>query len=134
MKDRLMEPGRTLLPGNGAAHRTGQWKVLFFTLLLGVAMITPIPLIATVQSARAAAAVYLNAGESTTFPTWAFGRHTRLCAQASGGNATVRVNAGGSEESFSVSDGQTECISRNWGGIIIGVTNQRSSTVQVWTS
>ena len=106
-------------------------KVLSFMLLLGVPMLTPVPLVTMVQSASAAEAVYLGAGQSTTFPTWAFGRSTRLCAQASGGETEVGVNAGNAEEALSVGGGQKVCIDRNWHGMVIGVTNQGSQQVGV---
>ena len=54
MQDRLKEPRQIALPMYRAACRTGQWKALFFMLLLGVSMITSVPLVTMVPSARAA--------------------------------------------------------------------------------
>jgi hypothetical protein len=77
-------------------------------------------------------------GESTSFPTWAWPKNTRLCAKSLDPNnyAGVRVNAGAASEEFGTTGGGTNCIDRDWAGIEITVTNSRNDMdvpVQVWT-
>ena len=78
--------------------------------------------------------VILETGKSTTFPTWAGGGITKLFVNALAGDAQVRVNAGAGQESVAAADRQTTCIERSWGGIVIGVTNEGSNLVKVWTA
>ena len=100
-----------------------------FSLLLFTAISLTFP-----SSARASDPVILETGKTTTFPTWEGSKNTRLCIVGMGGDTFVQINAGAQQESLSTGNGQTTCIQRSWGGIIIGVTNSGLSLVKVWTS
>lgn len=78
--------------------------------------------------------VILETGKSTTFPTWEGEKTTKLCVNAMAGAVEVGVNAGAAQESVSVEAGQTVCIDRSWGGVMIGVTTQVGTLAKVWTS
>ena len=76
----------------------------------------------------------LAPGDSTTFPTNPAGKTTTtLCARNTNNQqGTVRVNAASKQEDFSTgTGGQEVCISRDWAGIIIGVTNMSPIGVDV---
>lgn len=75
----------------------------------------------------------LAPGGSTTFPTNPAGKTTTLCARnMNNQQGTVRVNAASKQEDFSTGTGGQEiCISRDWAGIIIGVTNMSPINVDV---
>src|SRR5208283_5016473 len=75
----------------------------------------------------------LAPGESTTFPTYAAGKHTTLYARNTNNQqGTVKVTAASKQETFSTGPGGQETfIDRDWGGIFIGVSNASPPNVDV---
>jgi hypothetical protein len=79
--------------------------------------------------------VVLSIAGSTTFPTWAGGGTTTLWVRnKENKEGQVSVNAGNGHEYVNVSPNDTTSIQRQWGGIIIGVTNSGQTAVEVWTA
>jgi hypothetical protein len=77
----------------------------------------------------------LSPGESTTFPTWCCGGTTTLWVENLGDEkGQVSVNAGAEHEYINLNAREKKYIQRQWGGIVIGVTNSGSTTVKVWTA
>jgi hypothetical protein len=80
--------------------------------------------------------VRLDPGQGTTFPSWAFGGTTTLWVKnedgAYGGQASV--NAGAGAEYVDVAPGDASSIQRQWGGIMVGVTNSGRTSLTVWTA
>ncbi len=80
-------------------------------------------------------------GNNVDYPTWGFGRTTKLAVQSLDPNhyATVTVHAGPlqtSSEDVGTTGGGTTVIERSWGGFPINVANSRNDRnvpVRVWT-
>src|SRR5882724_3903940 len=103
--------------------------------LLGVAVATFLTSGTMLQTAEAADAVNLSPGKNTTFPTWGFGRTTRLCAQSVDNKGSkVLIKVANAQESVVVNLGQTNCIDRSWQAVPIVVINTGLGTIKVWTS
>ncbi len=106
------------------------YKIIGFSLILGNFISLAFP-----NAAKASDPVRLGLGQSTTFLTWEGGKSTQLCINyESGGEGSVKINAGAKQEIVSTKTGKPTCIERKWGGIKIGVTSQSPGSMIVWTS
>ena len=79
------------------------------------------------------------AGNNVSFPTWAFGKSTKLCVRSLDPNnyGAVTVQCGdAAAEQLGCGGGQSNCIDREWGGAYVNVVNSRNDMtvpVDVWT-
>ena len=106
------------------------YKIIGFSLTLFTFISLALP-----NAARSSSPVRLTLGQSKTFPTWEGGKSTQLCINyESGGEGSVKINAGAKQEIVSTKTGAPTCIQRKWGGIKIGVTSQSPGSMIVWTS
>jgi hypothetical protein len=110
----------------------------FLAALLAVTTVTTTIAVSVSPSYAAGPFVLSKQGNDKDFPTWHFGKATKLCIKnlnrSKTAGVTITPKAGGNQsERISVSAKKTKCINRQWGGAIINVANSSGPSVEVWT-